>query len=369
MEGLNLNDLSFDTDDNDIFDVFAVDQKKPAGEPEKDIKIKTPISEDEVTKKTENPENVAKTEDDKTNQDGKAPKADNEGDDSSSPTPNDTEKLYSSLAAEFKAKGILSTLDLDKDKISSIDDINKAIQKEVESRLSSKNKTIEEAIKAGVPAGEAEQHIASIEKLKAISEDYISHSDNEDFRRNVIAQDFINRGFAKDKSIAMAQRSIDSGDDIEDAVNAMKEIVASEEGKLNGLISTKQADEKSALENIKNFVDKEEEIIPGVKLTSAQKEELYSQITTDLGNKENAFVQAQKKDPLGSRMKLEAMFYLTKGLTDFSVFGNAKESSISKGIESLLRGANFTGDGKIITDSKDSISTFSLKDLDGAQFE
>jgi hypothetical protein len=68
-------------------------------------------------------------------------------------------------------------------------------------------------------------------------------------------------------------------------------------------------------------------------------------------------------------MKLEALFYLTKGLKDFSIFGQAKETSISKGIESLLRGANFTGDGKIITDSKDDMSTFTLKDLDGVSFE
>lgn len=370
MEGLNLNDLSFDTSSDDVFDVFATKPEVKAGEPAKDITIPTPNSEEKkVIETITTPESVAKKEEDKTNQDGKAPEAKKEGTDSSSPTPNDTEKLYSSLAAEFKAKGILSNLDLDKDKIASMDDINNAITKEVESRLSARNKTIEDAVKAGVPAEEASRQLKSIGKLKAITDEYVSGEGNEEFRMNVIAQDFINKGFAKDKALAMAQRSIDSGDDVEDAITALKEIVKSEEGKLNSLISSKKEEETSALNNIKTYVDKEDEIIPGVKLTLAQKQELYDQITTDLGNKENAFVQAQKADPLGSRMKLEALFYLTKGLKDFSVFGNAKETSISKGIESLLRGANFTGDGKIITDSKDDMSTFTLKDLEGVKFE
>ena len=63
-----------------------------------------------------------------------------------------------------------------------------------------------------------------------------------------------------------------------------------------------------------------------------------NQITTDLGNKENAFMQAQKADPIGSRIKLEALFFLTKGLSDFSLFGEQKtQTKIANNIENLLR--------------------------------
>lgn len=360
MEQLNLSDLSFDTGNDEIFDVFT---QKGAGTTEPTKEIKNPISEEE----NKIPENVAKGED-KTSQDDKLPKSNEGSADSSSPS-NDTEKLYSSLAAEFKAKGILSGLDLDKDKISSMEDINKAINREIDSRLSARNKAIEDAIKAGLPAEEVSNQLESISRLKEITDDYVSSDGNEEFRVNVIAQDLINKGFSKEKALAKAQRSVDSGDDIEDAMDALREIILSEEAKLNESIASKQDDEKDALTKVKNYVDKEEEIIPGIKFTTTQKQELYDQITTDLGDKENAFIQAQKKDPLGSRVKLEALFYVTKGLTDFSVFGNAKETSISKGIESLLRGANFTGDGKIMTESNDSMSTFTLKDLEGVTFE
>ena len=80
-------------------------------------------------------------------------------------------------------------------------------------------------------------------------------------------------------------------------------------------------------------------------------------------------MQAQKKDPTGSRVKLEAIFFLTKGLTDFSVFNNAKETDISNNIENLLRGTSFTTSGKVDTEVSDPDANFTLKDLKDLQIE
>ena len=86
-------------------------------------------------------------------------------------------------------------------------------------------------------------------------------------------------------------------------------------------------------------------------------------------NRDNAFMKAQKADPVGSRIKLEALFFLTKGLTDFSVFGNATETTVSNNIENLLRGAKFTEDGKVNTSVKDTQSSFALSSLEGFEIE
>lgn len=372
MEGLSLNDLSFDSSEEDIFDVFAekqgleISSSKDEEIKQEDIKIEHPNSEEK--KEVSTPESVAKKEED-IQQVDKNPEVEKKEANSSSPTPNDTEQLYSSLAAEFKAKGILSNVDLEKEKISSMDDINAMLQKEVESRLSERHKVIEEASKAGVNISEAEQQVESIARLKDIPEDFINDDENIEFRMNVIAQDFINRGIDKERAISMAQRSVDAGDDINDAKIALKEIIKSEEAKLERLIESKREEETKALNDVKDFVHKEDEIIPGIKLTSTQKEELFKQITTSVEGNDSAFIKAQREDPVGSRVKLEAMFYLTKGLTDFSIFGKAKETKISRGIESLLRGASFTESGRVNTESRDDLSTFTLKDLEGVTFE
>ena len=363
MEELKLEDLTFESGNDQIFDVFKENKENTNTSKEED-KTNTPNSEE-----NKSPESVAKKEEDKTNQVDEIPNKGNEGNsNSSSPKLNDTEKLYSSLANEFKAKGILSSLDKDA-KITSMEDIYNALQKEIESKLTEKQKAINEAIKVGVPADDVSRQLDSIEKLKNIPESHIVKENNVEFRRNVIAQDFINKGFNKEKAIVMAQRSIDSGDDIDDAINALKEIISHEQSILDNTINSKKEEETEALTKVRAFIDKDEEIIPGFKLTTSQKQELYDQVTNDLGDKENAFIKAQKEDPLGSRMKLEALFYLTKGLKDFSVFSNKAQSKVSNDIENLLRGASFTEDGRINTNTVDNQSTFSLKDLEGVTFE
>lgn len=365
MEGLNLGDLSFDTSD-DIFDVGGIQDEVIIQAPEQIVKPTEPekeiISSEGIT-----PESVA-TKEENNNQVTDETAKGNEKDSNSSSPPNDTEQLYSSLAAEFKAKGVLSNLDLDKDKISSMEDINKALEKEIESRLSEKQRQLDAAIKQGAPADEVSYQIESIEKLESIDENFLADNNNEDLRRNVIAQDFINRGYAQEKALAMAQRSIDAGEDLEDATTALEEIIKLEKGKLEEITGRVKREEEKGLKDVKDFIHNQEEIIPGIKLTTTQKEALYSQVTTDLGNKDNAFLKAQKENPLETRMKLEAMFFLTKGLTDFSIFSNAKETKISKGIEDLLRGVKFTESGQINTDVKDTLSSFTVKDMEGYSF-
>lgn len=365
MEGLNLGDLQFDTSD-DIFNPGEISDEVVL---DTEDKVVIPEPEKEITSSEESktPESVATKEDNNNQVIDETAKGIEKDSNSSSP-PNDTEQLYSSLAAEFKAKGVLSNLDLEKDKISSMEDINKALEKEIESRLSEKQKQLEAAIKSGAPANEVSSQMESIEKLESITEDFLADNNNEDLRRNVIAQDFINRGYNQDKALAMAQRSIDSGEDLDDAIAALEEIVKLEKGKLEEIVGKVKKQEEDGLRDVKKFIQDQDEIIPGIKLTTTQKEALFNQVTTDLGEKDNAFIKAQKENPLEMRMKLEAMFFLTKGLTDFSIFGAAKESKITKGIEDLLRGAKFTESGQINTDVKDNLSSFTVKDMDGYQF-
>ena len=122
----------------------------------------------------------------------------------------------------------------------------------------------------------------------------------------------------------MAQRSVDAGTDIEDAEFALSSIIKKEEESLKEIIDSAKQNEKDSLRDIKSYIADSPEVLPGIELNDSQKDELYNQITTDLGNKENAFMQAQKADPIGSRIKLEALFFLTKGLSDFSLFGEQR---------------------------------------------
>lgn len=373
MEGLNLADLAevgegFElfSDDSEITNDQAAKTKSPAA----DTTTKKPLSEEQSAgseKDTVVPESVAKDKENTQVQAGETAKAEKDSN-SSSPKLNETEQLYSNLATKFKAEGVLPGLE-DTSSIKSMKDLEEAMKREIESRFDNRTKTIENAMKAGLPANEIAEQMSTIEKLEKINDDYIANDDNLEFRRTAIAQDFLSKGYGKERAEVLAQRSIDAGTDVEDAKFALKNIIETEKTSLQSTIDKAKAVETKNITDVKDYIGKNKEIIPGVPLTDAQGEELYKQITTDLGNKENAFIQAQKKDPVGSRVKLEAMFYLTKGLTDFSVFKNAKESEISNNIENLLRGTSFTQSGKVDTEVNDDNSNFTLKDLKDLSIE
>lgn len=365
MEGLTLNDLAFDDNSTDgLFEAFTTASDK---ELENLGKAQDSKEENKTTgEDQDDPESVAKGKETQV-QGGKTSGDDAEGN-SSSPKQNDTEQLYSNLANQFKTSGVLPGLE-DTASIKSLKDLNAAIQKEVDSRLTATQRTIKEASEAGLDATAVSKQLNVVERLKGVSDDYIESDANLEFRKGIIAQDFLSRGYSKERAEVLAQRSIDSGSDIEDAKLALTSIIGIEEKKIADAIQEAKDEEKNSINDIKSHLEKTEEIVPGIKLNKEQRDELYKQMTTDLGNKENAFIKAQKQDPIGSRIKLEAIFFVTKGFTDFSVFSNAKETDISKNIETLLRGADFTENGRINTDVPDENGTFTLADLKDLQIE
>ena len=375
MEELNLGDLDFDTSNIQLFEE-GVDIKPSESDKEGEKNTPANAEENNKQKKTDGDdlanagqESVADQDKDKNQvQAGKKPTQNGEGSNSSSPKLNETEQLYSTLAAEFKAKGILPGLD-DIESIKSLSDIEDAIKKTIESGLTDRQKFIEDAQRSGAPVTEVSEKINTIEKLKQVTPEYLRDDSNIEFRKTAIIQDFIDKGYGEDRAASMAQRSIDAGTDIEDAEFALASLINSEQNSLNSIIESAKQDEKDSLKDIKSYISDTQEVIPGIKLTDSQKDELYNQITSDLGNKENAFMQAQKADPIGSRIKLETLFYLTKGLTDFNVFGAKAESKITNNIENLLRGASFTNQGSVDTDVSDSNSNFKLSDLNDLTIE
>lgn len=384
MEELNLGDLDFDTDGIGLFDdATGVQDPKENAEPNPPATEGTPKPDeakdadakgddkkntDGDDTATAGQESVADQSKDKNQvQAGKTADGKEGNSDSSSPKLNETEQLYSNLAAEFKAKGVLPELDIKT--IKSLKDIEDAIKNQIDSQLTDRQKLIEDAKNSGAPITEVAEKVNTIDKLKAVTPEYIKDDNNVKFRVTAITQDFIDKGYSEERAGAMAQRSVDAGTDIEDAEFAVASIIKAEEESLQGIIDSAKQKEQDSLTGIKSYIATTPEVLPGIVLNDSQKDELYNQITTDLGNKENAFMQAQKADPIGSRIKLEAFFFLTKGLSDFSVFGEKTETKITNNIENLLRGANFTEEGKIDTNVPDENSNFKLSDLKDLEIE
>ena len=367
MEELTIDDLSFENaaGDTEVFDAFAVPNTEakegnetpavPATPAAPNVQTNTPPASEGIT----SPESVATGD---TNQ-GQADKANTtEGAaSSSSPKLNDSESLFSNLASHFVDKGVLS--DLDPKEIKSIEDIQVALQKQVEKGLTETQAAINEAIKVGAPADVVAQQVDTIGKLKGISDEMITNEGNAELRLNLIAQDFQNRGYDADRAKTMAQRSIDAGVGVEDAKLALQGILKTEQDRYSGIIQAAKDKENQSLTDIKKFMADTKEIVPGIPLTSVQNEEIFTQMTANVGNDQSAFIKYQSANPVSSRIKLETVFYLTKGLTDFSVFGQNASTSTARTLEDQLRGMSFTEDGRVQTVVADDNSNFSLQDF------
>lgn len=377
MEGLNLEDLNFDEDSIQLFDEPLEDLDKSISDA-KSSEEKDTTSDDDSAKEnntdgdgqaTADQEIVAdQSKDTNQVQAGKKPTQNGDGSNSSSPQLNETEQLYSNLAAEFKAKGVLPELDIEK--IKSLKDIEDAIQNQINNGLTERQKFIEDAQRSGAPVSEVSEKAETIDKLKRVTPEFLNDERNLQFRMTAIVQDFMQKGYSEERATSMAQRSVDSGTDIEDAQFALNDLIKAEEAALKGLIDGAKNQEQDSLNNIKSYIADTPEVIPGISLTNSQKDELYNQMTTSVSDdRDNAFMAAQKVDPVGSRIKLEALFYLTKGLTDFSVFGAKQETKITNDLENLIRGAKFTGSGSVDTNSVDKNSNFTLTDLKNFEIE
>lgn len=133
---------------------------------------------------------------------------------------------YSSLAIALKDDGILSELDDEFVKnVKTADDLAEAIEKQVESRLELSQKRIKEALDNDVDTSDIKKFEGTISYLNSISEEDINDETEkgENLRKQLIYQDFINKGFSKERAEKKLQQSIDAGNDIEDAIDALNE--------------------------------------------------------------------------------------------------------------------------------------------------
>jgi hypothetical protein len=78
-------------------------------------------------------------------------------------------------------------------------------------------------LQVGVEPDEVRKYESTINYLQGITEDVIADetSKGETLRKQLIFQDFLNRGYSKERATREVKKSFDSGSDIEDAKEAL----------------------------------------------------------------------------------------------------------------------------------------------------
>ena len=142
--------------------------------------------------------------------------------DKGSTSPN---KLYSSIAKAFAEEGIFP--DLDDEAISNVkspEDLRDLVEQQIKSGLDERQKRIDEALNAGVETSTIKRYESTINYLDSITEEALSSetTDGEKLRKQLIYQDYINRGFSQQRATKEVQKAIDNGTDIDDAKEALQ---------------------------------------------------------------------------------------------------------------------------------------------------
>lgn len=223
MEGLNLNNILSGDEVDTLFDKYTSDSEdntteEPQEQQEEtteetvdnnDDKDTTEVNIDDVFA----PESVGSEDEDIQ---GGQEDTDSSGNGTS---PN----FYSSIAKALKDEGIFPDLD-DDNEVKSADDFKDLIQRQIEEGLDETQKRINEALNANVPVDSIKMYENTIRQLSNVTEEQLSEEteEMENFRKSLIFQDLINRGYSQQKAEKEVQKSINAGTDIDDAIDALQ---------------------------------------------------------------------------------------------------------------------------------------------------
>lgn len=351
--------MTFDELDMSAFAPIAIeDEPEHSEEDQDDSKQDTPVAEEikipDVVG-TEDKDDDTENSDDST---------------SSQPSP------YSSFAKALFEEGVLPSLDLSQDKVESVEDLIQAMRKEIEvakyANLTPTQKDYLKALENGIPEEEIKQVQKGIDTLKSITKEELSS--NEALRKELILADFKSKGYDEAKALKLTQRSIDIGEDENDALDALNSLKEAQAQEFQKSLQQKELDrlarEKESTDNLlkfKQLIEDTKEIIPGVKINNKIAEKIFEQATKPVfklpnGQMVNEVVKAQVENPMEFQMKVNYLFYITKGFTDFSKIATSQKTKATQELDDLVKGNTFSPKASGLNGNMD----YTPKELQGA---
>ena len=376
-----MEELSFDNilDQNEIDSLFGVDaEESPNDETqdkEKDSKKATEDVDVDSLFTTEDPEGVGSEEDNQEKEDTSSNKAED-----SSPK---TNNFFSSIADALKEEGILPDLD-DDIKIESPEDFAEAMRSQVNKMLDETQQRILRALDAGIEDSEIRNYEKILNYVGSISEDDIKdESENgEKLRQNLIYQDFINRGYSKERAQREVKKSFDGGTDVEDALEALSSNAEYFKEKYTEAIEEAEEEKRRAIEDrnkeaekLKKDIMDNDTFFGDIKLDRNTRQKVYDSISKPVykdpktGRVLTAVQKYQMENSTEFIKNVGLLFTLTDGIKNLnSVIQGKVKKEVKKGIKNLettLNGSSRNSDGSLrfssgVSDDQSSFSTFEL---------
>lgn len=350
MIGELSEDLIMTGDEIDVENLFSDDggeeetQVTPPAPKEKEEKeIEKTTEEEEINPDDlfDNPESVGSGKDNQEEEED----TQSEKDKGTSPKTN----FYSSIASALKEEGIFP--DLDDDTLESIktpEDFAEAVEKTVQARLDERQKRIDAALQADVEPDEVRRYEQTLANLDAIKEEYITDETEkgERLRKNLIYQDFRNRGYSEARAKREVEKSFNAGTDIEDAKEALESNREYFSTQYQDLIKEAQEEAKEEQRKIKEEAAQlkksmleDKEVFTGITLDKTTRQKAFENITkpvfkTEDGEYLTAIQKYEMDNPVEFRKYLSVLFTMTDG---FKNIDGLVKGKVKKEVKQSLR--------------------------------
>lgn len=288
MEELDLNNILSPEEVDNLFDEEGSKTQETPPEPTEDDKKNNKTTEVQVdVEDLFESESVGSGKEDKQGKEDTTP--DGSG---TSPKTN----FYSSIASALKEDGIFQNLDNDKAKeIKDAESFAQAIRDEVSAQFDERQKRIDEALNAGIEPSEVQKYEKTLNYLDSIKDENISDESEqgEQLRRQLIYNDFINRGYSKERAQREVKKSFDAGTDIEDAKESLKSNKEFFKSSYDSIVEEAKKEEEKEIEERKKDAET-------LKKNILEEEKVFGELQIDKATRQKVFDNVSKpvyKDP------------------------------------------------------------------------
>lgn len=295
-------------------------------------------------------ENTEEKEDTTSKEDGTSPK-----------------NFYSSIAKALKEEGIFPDLDDEGlSKVKDPEDFRGLIDQQIKAGLDERQKRIDEALNAGVEPTEIRKYENTINFLDSIKEENISDEGDkgEKLRKDLIYQDFINRGYSKERATREVQKSFNAGTDIDDAKEALKSNIDFFKDKYDKLVNDakseveqEERERKEQAEKLKSSILNDKDVFGDLSVGKSTRQKIYDNIAKpvykdpETGEYFTAIQKYEMENRTDFLKNIGLLFTLTDGFKNLDglVKGKVKKE-VKKGLRELehtLNNTARTSDGNL----------------------
>lgn len=275
--------------------------------------------------------------------------------------------FYSSIAKALKEEGIFPNLDDEGlSKVKDPEDFRDLIDQQIKAGLDERQKKIDEALNAGVEPTEIRKYENAINFLGSIKEENISDEGDkgEKLRKDLIYQDFINRGYSKERAAREVQKSFNAGTDIDDAKEALESNIGFFKDKYDELINDakseaeqEERERKEQAEKLKSSILNDKEVFGDLSVDKSTRQKIYDNIAKpvykdpETGEYFTAIQKYEMENRTDFLKNIGLLFTLTDGFKNLDglVKGKVKKE-VNKGLRELehtLNNTARTSDGNL----------------------